>query len=48
MRPRLMLMMIGTLLLAACGTTHKTTVVAAPEGSTVVVPNSGDAHVVKP
>jgi len=48
MRPQLVALLLGALLVAACGTTHKTTVVAVPSGSTVVVPNSGDTHVVTP
>lgn len=43
MRGRILVLMFGALLIAACGTTRRTTVVAAPEGSTVVVPSeSGD------
>jgi len=49
MRPQILLPILALLALAACGTTEeKTVVVTAPAGSTVVVPPSGDAHVVTP
>jgi hypothetical protein len=49
MRPQLLLVLLGTLFVAACGSTRDTTVVAAPPGSTVVVPpGNGDTHVVTP
>ena len=38
--------LLTTLTLAACGSTHKTVVVAPPEGSTTVVDKNGDAHVI--
>jgi len=38
--------LLATLTLAACGSTHKTVVVAPPDGSTTVVDKNGDAHVI--
>ena len=39
---------LASLLLTACGSTeHKTVVVAPPEGSTTVVDQNGDAHVIE-
>ena len=46
MRPILILIPLAALALAACGTTEKTVVVQPAPGATVVVPPSGDAHVV--
>jgi hypothetical protein len=46
MRAILIVVPLVAFLLAACGTTERTTVVNAPPGSTVVVPANGDAHVV--
>jgi hypothetical protein len=37
---------VASLMLAACGTSHKTVVVAPPAGSTTVVDQNGDAHVI--
>jgi uncharacterized lipoprotein YajG len=37
---------LASLMLAACGTSHKTVVVAPPAGSTTVVDQNGDAHVI--
>jgi hypothetical protein len=48
LRPALMLpLLLATLAVAACGSTHETTVVARP-GSTVVVPDDGHTKVVAP
>ena len=48
MRTRYAAFFLGALLVTACGSTPKTTVVAVPAGSTVVVPtdSSGETHVV--
>ncbi len=49
MRPVLLLIPACLLLLSACGgATHKTVIVNAPPGSTVVVPEHGDPHVIAP
>jgi hypothetical protein len=41
--------LLAALTLAACGSTeHKTVVVAPPAGSTTVVDQNGDAHVIPP
>lgn len=41
--------MLASLMLAACGSTeHKTIVVTPPAGSTTVVDQNGDAHVIPP
>jgi ABC-type Fe3+-hydroxamate transport system substrate-binding protein len=49
MRPMFILIPLAALLLTACGTTEERTVVVQPApGTTVVVPPSGDAHVVSP
>ena len=46
MKFRSILFLLAPLVLAACGTEEKTVVVNPPAGSTVVVPASGDVHVV--
>jgi hypothetical protein len=47
MRIATILIPLSFLLLAACGTTEEKTVVVQPSpGTTVVVPPSGDVHVV--
>jgi uncharacterized lipoprotein YajG len=38
---------LASLMLAACGTSHKTVVVAPPAGSTTVVDQNGDARVIE-
>jgi hypothetical protein len=49
MRPWSVILVMGALVLSACGSTERTTVVAPP-GSTVVVPpkDGGDTTIVKP
>ncbi|HEY4275756.1 MAG TPA: hypothetical protein VGM68_09745 [Rhizomicrobium sp.] len=37
---------LASLLLVGCGTSRKTVVVAPPAGSTTVVDQNGDAHVI--
>lgn len=39
---------LACLMLAACGTSHKTVVVQPPPGSTTVVDQDGHTHVVEP
>jgi uncharacterized lipoprotein YajG len=42
------LIVVASLMLTACGgTSHKTVVVAPPAGSTTVVDQNGDAHVIE-
>ncbi len=48
MRPLLIVIPLAALLLTACGTEERTVVVQPAPGTTVVVPPSGDAHVVSP
>jgi uncharacterized lipoprotein YajG len=43
------IIVLASLMLAACGSTeHKTVIVAPPAGSTTVVDKNGDAHVIRP
>jgi len=43
------MVVLASLMLAACGSTeHKTVVIAPPAGSTTVVDKNGDAHVIRP
>jgi uncharacterized lipoprotein YajG len=49
MRAQFVVLLLGALLVTACGTTRRTTVVTVPQGSTVVVPSSdGETRVVRP
>jgi hypothetical protein len=41
------MIVLASLLLTACGTSHKTVVVAPPAGSTTVVEPNGDTHVIE-
>ncbi len=43
-----MLIALGCMILAACGTTEKTVVVNPPPGSTTVVDKDGHTHVMAP
>ena len=47
MRAHMLVLMLGALRVAACGTTHRTTVVVPKGSSAVVVPSDGhDAKVI--
>jgi hypothetical protein len=48
MRPRSVIFALGALILSACGSTERTTVVAPPGSTVVVPPHDGDTTVVKP
>ena len=46
MRPTCLLLFVPVLL-AACGSTERKTVIVAPAGTTVVVPENGEARVIR-
>jgi uncharacterized lipoprotein YajG len=48
MTSKILILALGALLLAACGTTERTVVVTPTPGSTVVVPPDGDTRVIAP